>query len=88
LQFLKFTDTRRRFYGRCLSLCWNNNPPPGKWREGKERMKLENYGRRLGLAPTRAGWIERVFFVCYECGNELEESELQNHADNHEGGQE
>jgi hypothetical protein len=49
-------------------------------------MKLDNYGRRLGLTPTRGGWIERVFFVCYECGAEIEENELERHE--HESGEE
>lgn len=38
------------------------------------------FGKRTRLTPTRAGWIEETFWVCYECPQELTEQELTTHS--------
>ena len=49
-----------------------------KDREGKNMDKSE-FGKRARLTPTRQGWTEQVFFVCYNCPAELYENELSEH---------
>jgi hypothetical protein len=42
-------------------------------------MDKSEFGKRARLTPTRQGWVEQVFFVCYNCPAELYEHELSQH---------